>query len=51
MTSGLKVEAIYKTVLGTITQPVMVLPGGGAWAPTLPLPFLRTRRACCPSTV
>lgn len=40
LTSGLKVEAIYKTALGTFTQPVMWLPGGGDWAPTPVLPFL-----------
>ena len=27
----LKVEVIYKTVLGTITQPVTVVPTMGAW--------------------
>jgi hypothetical protein len=40
LTSGLKVEAIYRTALGTVTQPVAALPGTGNWAPTPPLPFL-----------
>lgn len=40
LTSFLKVEVIYRTKLGTLTQPVAVLPGGSAWAPTPPLPFL-----------
>lgn len=35
LTSMLKVEIIYKTALGTITQPVTVVPGMSAWRPTV----------------
>lgn len=35
LTSPLKVEVIYKTVLGTVTQPVTVVPVMSSWAPTL----------------
>ena len=38
--SPLKVEVIYKTVLGTVTQPVSLVPASSSWKPTLPLPFL-----------
>ena len=35
LTSTLKVEIIYKTVLGTVTQPVTVVPTMSAWDPTV----------------
>jgi hypothetical protein len=38
--SLLKVDVIYKTALGTTTQPVMLLPVMPNWAPTLPMLFL-----------
>jgi hypothetical protein len=38
--SPLKVEVIYKTALGTTTQPVLLLPTMPSWAPTLPMLFL-----------
>lgn len=39
-TSELKVEVIYETALGTVTQPVGYVPERDAWGPTLQLPFL-----------
>ena len=38
--STLKVEVIYKTALGVVTQPVGLVLAQGAWAPTLPMAFL-----------
>jgi hypothetical protein len=36
LTSPLKVEVIYRTALGTVTQPVTYVPASGSWRPTLP---------------
>jgi hypothetical protein len=36
LTSPLKVDVIYKTALGTVTQPVGLIPVKAAWGPTLP---------------
>lgn len=38
--SALKVEVIYETALGVVTQPVAVVAGTRGWGPTAPLPFL-----------
>jgi hypothetical protein len=36
LTSLLKIEVVYKTVLGTVTQPVGVVLPRSSWGPTLP---------------
>jgi hypothetical protein len=36
LTSPLKVEVVYQTVLGTATQPVTYVSTSGSWQPTLP---------------
>jgi hypothetical protein len=38
--STLKVQVVYRSVVGTVTQTVAVVPGIGAWSPTLPIPFV-----------
>jgi hypothetical protein len=38
--SGLKVEVLYPTLLGTMSQRVLLASGSSTWQPTLPLPFL-----------
>ena len=39
-TSALKVEVLYRTVFGTASQTVALVPRMGAWGPTLPMPLL-----------
>jgi hypothetical protein len=36
LTSALKVDVIYRTALGSVTQPVTYVPARGTWQPTLP---------------
>lgn len=38
--ASLKVEVLYPSLFGTASAPVLLAPGGGAWAPSLPLAFL-----------
>lgn len=39
-TSALKVEVLYRTVFGTASQTIALVPRMGAWGPTLQMPLL-----------